>query len=143
VQHDVPVDLGMWEWPPRRVPMIGQLLLEAGYIDKDDLSYALAAQRARPEHRLGGILVDWELLTNQQLLEILMPQIRARLARGQVTPTSGRIGEVLVKAGLITPLELRTALVHQAQHGGTVGDALVALRVVSRGQIEMALVQAS
>lgn len=55
--------------------------------------------------------------------------------------TNERMGEVLVRIGLISGDELATALLNQASSGGRLGDVLVRSRVVTEDQIAAALAE--
>ncbi|HYR06824.1 MAG TPA: hypothetical protein VEQ60_03570 [Longimicrobium sp.] len=46
-----------------------------------------------------------------------------------------RLGELLVQMGRVTPDEVERALVHQREHGGYVGDSLVALGILTRDEL--------
>src|SRR5215212_2690789 len=50
-----------------------------------------------------------------------------------------RIGDLLVKAGVITDLQLRAALAEQAQWGGKLGDILVRMEFVTEEVLVRAL----
>lgn len=52
-----------------------------------------------------------------------------------------RLGDLLVRAGLITESDLRVVLAQQKQHGGRLGDHLVRVNLVSEEQIARALAQ--
>ncbi len=51
--------------------------------------------------------------------------------KGTSGPGRVRLGELLVKAGVITDIQLKTALQEQKQWGGKLGDILVRMRYVS------------
>ncbi|HEU4881909.1 MAG TPA: hypothetical protein VFT45_06685, partial [Longimicrobium sp.] len=46
-----------------------------------------------------------------------------------------RLGELLVQMGRVTPDEVERALEHQREHGGYVGDSLVALGILTRDEL--------
>jgi len=50
-----------------------------------------------------------------------------------------RIGEVLLERGLIHQKDLEKALAHQREHGGLMGQILIALGLVSEEEIALAL----
>ena len=50
-----------------------------------------------------------------------------------------RIGELLLERGVITPKELEKALVYQKEHGGLMGQVLIALGFVGEEEIALAL----
>src|SRR5438105_3802127 len=50
-----------------------------------------------------------------------------------------RLGDLLVKDGLITEADLRTMLAQQRQHGGRIGEHLIRVNLCSEEQIAQAL----
>src|SRR6266516_1407731 len=50
-----------------------------------------------------------------------------------------RLGDLLVKDGLITEADLRTMLAQQKQHGGRLGEHLVRVNLCTEEQIAQAL----
>lgn len=50
-----------------------------------------------------------------------------------------RLGDLLVKAGLISDSQLRVALAQQRQHGGKLGEHLVRINLVTENQLAIAL----
>jgi len=48
---------------------------------------------------------------------------------------STKLGEMLVREGLISPDELEAALEHQKEHGGKIGECLVRLGIISEQYI--------
>jgi hypothetical protein len=50
-----------------------------------------------------------------------------------------RLGDLLIKAGVITESQLRLALTQQRQHGGKLGEHLVRVNLVSEQQIAIAV----
>jgi type IV pilus assembly protein PilB len=53
--------------------------------------------------------------------------------------TSGKLGELLIKEKLITPLQLQEALDHQRANGGRLGSSLVKLGVLTEDEITAVL----
>ena len=52
---------------------------------------------------------------------------------------SGKLGEILLKEKLISPDQLKTALAHQKQNGGRLGNSLVQLGYLSDEDITSVL----
>jgi hypothetical protein len=109
--------------------------------------------------RFGELLVEESLITRAQLTEALRIQSTLRtyvplgqilimqgwLKRAQLTAVLGRhrkrarLGELLVRAGQITPEQLQTALGRQAQRRLPLGQALMALGYVTEETMREAL----
>lgn len=58
---------------------IGELLINAGYINDDQLQKALAYQKVDKRKRLGSILVDYGYLTESQLLDALSKRLNVEV----------------------------------------------------------------
>lgn len=54
---------------------------------------------------------------------------------------AARIGEILIQRGLLTPLQLQTALAYQEAHGERLGSALVQLGYIGENQLSRALAE--
>ena len=60
--------------PADRLPRLGEMLIERGKIEADDLERALELQRERGD-KLGKILVDMGLIAQRDLLAALSDQL--------------------------------------------------------------------
>jgi CheY-like chemotaxis protein len=60
----------------RRLPRLGEALVELGYLKVEDLKKAIDAQRRNPNKMLGQLLVEMKLATNEQVLEALQKQLK-------------------------------------------------------------------
>ncbi len=96
---------------------LGRLLIEAGLIDEGHLTKALEKQAAsRTYVPLGRLLVDDKLITARQLAHVL--------EQGNKRP---KLGEVLLRSGSITELQLEQALQEQQRSKRPLGEVLIRL----------------
>ena len=101
-----------------RPMMLGELLVDMGLITPADLKFALDLQKnERKRFKLGDYLVQLGLVTDAQLFEALRQQSGPREPQ---SPTSGpehtgrkRLGEILVELEIISRNDLERALVEQ------------------------------
>lgn len=124
---------------------LGETLVRLGVLSEMELNAVLAAQADldTPQaaegvrHRLGDILLKAKRVNSRQLDRALEEQKR----------TNEKLGEVLVRFGVITPLELDAVLTWQddASRNATaavklmLGEILVATQVISRDELKRAL----
>jgi hypothetical protein len=107
----------------------GELLVEEGLITAVQLSEALRLQAAlRSYLPLGQILLNQGWLTRAQLTAVLKRHRK-----------SARLGELLVRAGRITPDQLRTALARQTQMRRPLGSTLMMLGYLTEEAMREAL----
>jgi type IV pilus assembly protein PilB len=112
-------------------PRLGELLIQEGLISQEQLDAALDAQRSLPSYiPLGQVLIDQDLITRKQLTAILV-RYRKRLL----------LGQILVKAKVITDERLKGGLSYQRKTGLRLGDALVQLGLVTETQLRQAICQ--
>lgn len=109
---------------PRRFSssLIGQRLIEAGYLTEQQLREALMAQR-ETGLLLGEVCMLKEWITYDQLKQCL-PKLRSRL------------GERLIACGYITIHQLWMALLEQRRSGERLSDILVARGWIDRTVVE-------
>lgn len=110
--------------------LLGKVLIDQKKIDTTQLHTALRRQSEKREQKLGSILKEEKIITEEQLRESL--QIQARSAK--------MLGEILVEAGYITPDQLEDAL--EIQHENRkkkLGEILVELKYVTPNDICIAL----
>ncbi len=102
---------------------LGQRLVSNGFITEAQSDLAAAWQK---QHGglFGKALIDLGFLTTEQFEEIL---------RSSETSKSG---ERLLSSGLVTRDQLMRALSYQAEFGGRIGSAIVALGYASKEQID-------
>ncbi len=125
---------------------LGVYLCAQGLITADDLAAALAEQRQRTAQgrpiALGDLLVEHGHLTAHELVTVLMLQ---QLDRRQApTAQTSPLGELLVRARLITTEQLAAALTTQTearQRGETIrlGEILIASGVLTRRDLTTSL----
>jgi hypothetical protein len=110
--------------------LLGKVLIDHEKIDTTQLHTALRYQQEKREKKLGSILRDEKMITEEQLQESLRVQ-------GQGTKM---LGEILIEAGYITPDQLEDAL--EIQHENRkkkLGQILVELKYVTPNDICIAL----
>ena len=107
---------------------IGELLIASGYLDREKLNEALEYQRIHGG-RLGAICVDLGFLTYDQLESVL----------SRTQQKKGRLGEELVAQGLITKEQLESALEMQKRSGGYLGDILLYQNAIDEKELYRAL----
>lgn len=103
----------------------GELLVEENVITAEQLEATLRLQAVSTTYRpIGQVLLASKLVTRKQLLALL-----------QRHKKRSRLGDILVRAGIVTAAQLDEALTHQRQTGLPIGQALITLGHVG----EMAL----
>jgi type IV pilus assembly protein PilB len=116
------------EAPPAE-PRLGELLIQEGLISQEQLDDALQVQASGSSYvPLGQVLIDRNLVTRSQLTAILV-RYRKRLL----------LGQILVKAKVISEERLKGALSYQRKTGLRLGDALVQLGLVTETQLRQAI----
>jgi len=110
-------------------PQLGTLMISDGLITDLQLQEALRAQNELGVYRpVGEILVEQKAISARQLnLFIDKHHKRARL------------GEVLLKSGIITREQLEVALTHQKATGLRLGEMLIKLNYISEESMRQAL----
>ncbi len=100
---------------------LGDLLVQEGFVTKEQLEAALQEQRERPGYvPLGQILVGWKLVTPKQLTLLL--------ERAEKRP---RLGELLLRHGAITEQRLDEALRQQKLKHRPLGELLVRMGFIT------------
>ena len=108
---------------------LGELLVQRRLITAADLQEALDAQSAAPAYvPLGQLLIDRGLVTRRQL-HLLLDWAKMR----------PKLGEMLIKAGAITEVQLTRALEEQPQLALPLGETLIKLGYVTEDQMRQAL----
>ncbi len=115
---------------------IGELLEATERITRSQLEQALEEQR-RAERKLGDILIENGLLTPAERDVLLEFQRR----QAGADPQAGKLylGRILVATGQITRSHLADALKWQAEHGGRLGEALIAAGRATHEQVTRGL----
>lgn len=112
---------------------MGEYFLHRGIITQEQLDYTLSLAKER-KVRLGGILVELGYITNKQLMDMLLEQLRPHtLGRRRKT------GEILLSSRIITESQLQHALEVQQIKKQRIGEVLISLGYVTKEQITEAL----
>ncbi|RMH52175.1 MAG: glycosyltransferase, partial [Zetaproteobacteria bacterium] len=90
------------------------MLVDEGLISEEQLARALAEQK-RTGQRLGDVLRQWNWVKPEEFYAVLLDSFRR-----------GKIGELLVRKGLLTREQLDEALKLQRRWGTRIGDVLLA-----------------
>jgi type IV pilus assembly protein PilB len=108
---------------------LGTLLVSRGLLTQAQLDEALRAQQAEPAPRpLGQILVEQRAITPRQLSLVL-----------DVYRKRPRLGEILVRGGVLTDEQLETALEEQHRSGQPLGQVLLTLGYLTEELLRKAL----
>jgi type IV pilus assembly protein PilB len=108
---------------------LGELLIQRRLIVASDLEEALEAQRSAPSYvPLGQVLIDRGLITRRQL-HLLLDWAKMR----------PKLGDMLIKAGVISEAQLTRALEEQPQMALPLGETLIKLGYLSEDQMRQAL----
>jgi cellulose synthase/poly-beta-1,6-N-acetylglucosamine synthase-like glycosyltransferase len=102
---------------------LGDVLIEKEMVTEDQLLEAMDYQR-QYGGRLGDILLEFQYVTLEELTSVL-----------QQMPQKARLGELLLQQGLLTKEQLEKALVFQKNSGGMLGDILTSLGLVETEQL--------
>jgi len=115
---------------------IGELLQATERITPSQLEQALEEQR-RSSRKLGDILIENGLLSPVER-DVLL-EFQRRQASASPETDKLYIGRILVATGQITRSHLAEALAWQAEHGGRLGEALVAAGRATHEQVTRGL----
>jgi len=121
--------------------LLGQVLVEGGFITREDLARALAEQ-ARTGERLGEVLVRLGLVGAAELEAVLALQEHLASFEEAVRAAAGereRLGELLVEAGRIRREDLDEALAEQARTGRRLGEILVRRGLIGPAELQAVL----
>lgn len=107
----------------------GEILVDEGLITTTQLGIALQLQAVCPTYTpIGQVLLANNLITRKQLNALLHRHNKR-----------SRLGDILLKAGQITPAQLHEALAHQRRAPMPIGQMLVGLGYVSGAAMRDAL----
>jgi hypothetical protein len=116
---------------------LGELLTAGGLLDPAVLREALDRQHSR---RLGEVLVEMGVLAPEELPVLLELQTELRQAdpgrAREVLAARLRIGELLLRAGIIDRAALEAALANSRTSGRRIGETLVESGALSRRVLE-------
>ncbi|WP_282939559.1 glycosyltransferase family 2 protein [Paenibacillus sp. RC67] len=117
-------------------------------LDQEGFKPLLEEQVGKPRMRLGDLLVEERLITEQQLAAAVEEQRKLGGRLGDIVAEmgfaqkeqiaaimnrqshKGRLGDMLVETGAITQEQLNQALDFQRKSGGMLGDILMSLRYI-------------
>jgi hypothetical protein len=107
---------------------LGQVLLSSGIITREQLDHALREQAKKPYLRIGEVLFTLGYLSFAQLEEQLEQQYRDM-----------RLGQLLVRKGLIDPEQLEHAMAEHEQSGLLLGHLVIKLGYCTIEQVSRVL----
>ncbi len=109
-----------------RVPVLGELLVRAGWVSRAKLQEALTKQASR-NRRIGEILVEMGVLDQDDLQAVLDFQQDIRLNRHAkfAALLGNRLGAMLLRSASITQEQLDRAMREHETKGGLLGEILV------------------
>lgn len=138
--------------------LLGEILIARGACSPEEIDWALSQQNL--ERRVAQVLLNRKLATPQQIehgFEVLASQPDRLLSEimvelGYLTAEQLhttlrfhlqelRLGQILVKHGVLSEEQLSFALSHQTVTGGLLGGALLSLGLCSNEQIARALAE--
>jgi hypothetical protein len=113
-----------------QVRLLGKILTDDKKIRTEQLDHALKCQHEIRSKKIGTIMVEEEMINEKQLDESLQKQKEHQKL----------LGEILVRAGYITPAQLKRALqIQQENRKKKLGQILVELKYLAPNDICIAL----
>ncbi len=125
--------------PARR--LLGQVLVDGGFVSPRDLARALEEQN-RTNEMLGEVLVRMKAADPAEIAAVVSIQSDLASLDDAVRSAAGvrrYLGELLLKARKVTPAQLEEALSEQRRTGEKLGEILVRRGALSRGQLDAVL----
>ncbi len=114
---------------------LGQVLLQDGLVDPEELVEALDEQKRLREQRVGEILVE-----QQQLAETVVEQVIDNVWKNPKTRGQIRVGDILIEAGLVSREQVDAALATQTRgKRKRIGAILVERGLITEEQLLAAL----
>jgi hypothetical protein len=120
---------------------LGRILVDGGFITAHELETALSKQKETNE-QIGEILVGMGALDRRELSAVLFIQKSLSSYEDAVKVAAGApmlLGELLVKAKIITPEELDLALREQNRTGKKLGEILARRGLLLENELETVL----
>ena len=108
--------------------LLGEILVRQSLLTQEILDKALLEQTQSPSLKLGKILVEKDLIS--------VTQLRYYLRNQRI-----KLGEILVEQKIITLAKINTIIRLQKYKNKKIGEILVDLNMVSKKQIELALME--
>lgn len=115
---------------------IGELLLQAGRLEAEQLGRALQEQKNSGE-KLGAVLVRLGFVTEEEVETVL--KFQEHLGAEESNPVALRLGEILVATEHITYEQLRDALARQQTTKKKIGEVLIEAGHVKEHHVQYAL----
>jgi hypothetical protein len=109
---------------------VGQVLLNRKLATPEQIEHGFEVLAAQPDRLLSEIMVELGYLTAEQLHMTLRFHLQEL-----------RLGQILVKQGVLSEEQLSFALSHQTVTGGLLGGSLLALGLCSNEHIARALAE--
>ena len=126
--------------PPAK-RLLGQVLVDGGFITQADLDLALAEQ-IRTKERLGEVLIRMGKLGPEEIDVVVSVQGDLASLSGAVKAAAGgrlNLGDLLLKAKRITPEQLGNALIEQQRTGEKLGRVFVRQGLLTDGELDAIL----
>lgn len=129
--------------PPNRPAhrLMGQVLLDGGFISREDLELALA-ERNRTGERLGDVVMRLGLADPAEIAVVVAVQSELASLDSAVRAAAGvrrRLGELLLSARRITSEQLNAALQEQRETGELLGAIMVRRCLLTKRQMNAVL----
>jgi hypothetical protein len=121
--------------------LLGQVLVDGGFITQADLDLALAEQ-IRTKERLGEVLIRMGKLGPEEIDVVVSIQGDLASLSGAVKAAAGgrhNLGDLLLKAKRVTPEQLGNALVEQQRTGEKLGRVFVRQGLLTDGELDAIL----
>jgi hypothetical protein len=116
------------------VVKLGERLIETGKLSEDGMRQALGEQVVTGQS-FGQVLLDLELVTIADVLEVVVEQKRQQMEIG------GRLGDLLVESGKATRRQIGRAHALQRSSGRLLGEVLLEEGVITDAELAAILVQ--
>lgn len=111
-----------WFRPDQSPQLFGQLLVQNRLVTEDQLARAIAQQRSTGQ-RLGDILTEWHLLTQQNVQEMLRKQRHLRMAAAFIGALLAPL-EFYATEASAEPVAIAAQPVDDAKLSGVTGQGL-------------------
>jgi hypothetical protein len=125
--------------PARR--LLGQVLVDGGFVSPGDLARALEQQN-RTNELLGEVLVRMKVADPDEIAAVVSIQSDLASLEDAIQSAAGVrqcLGELLRKARKVTPEQLEDALSEQRRTGEKLGEILVRRGALTKGQLDAVL----
>jgi len=121
--------------------LLGQVLVDGGFVSPGDLARALEEQN-RTNEMLGEVLVRMKAADPAEIAAVVSIQSDLASLEDAVRSAAGvrqYLGELLLKARKVTPAQLEEALSEQRRTGEKLGEILVRRGTLTRGELDAVL----